>query len=341
MGKTKLAVVGCGFWSRYQCLAWKELNDQVEIIALCDTDREKARSLAQELGVLNYYSDLGSMLSQEAPDLVDIISDVDSHPALVKICADRNLPVICQKPMGPSYAVATEMVRHCSEKETPFFIHENFRWQNPIRMVKKFLDENTIGKPFKANLKFCSSFPVFDNQPFLAELDQFILTDVGTHLLDMSRFLFGEVTSLYSQIQSVNPIIKGEDVANVFLKHKNDVHAYVEMSYASRLHNESFPETFILIEGEKGSIYLGPKHQLSCTTLEGTTHFDATPKLYDWSLPDYALIHSSIVSCHQNIMNAIRKGGNAETTGEDNLKTIKLVFDAYESARTNKVIVYD
>jgi predicted dehydrogenase len=337
MGKTKLAVVGCGFWSSYQTHAWEE----VDIVALCDPNIALADQLAGLLGVKKIYPDLQNMLDSESVDLVDIITDVDSHAPLVKICADRNLPVICQKPMGPSYAVAADMVRYCKEKNTPFFIHENFRWQNPIRMVKKLLDENPIGKPFKANLKFCSSFPVFDNQPFLAELDQFILTDVGTHLLDMSRFLFGEVTSLYSQIHRVNPIIKGEDVANVFLRHKNDVHSYVEMSYASRLHNESFPETFILIEGEKGSIYLGPKHQLSCTTLVGTTHFDATPKLYDWSLPDYALIHSSIVACNQNIMNAIRKSGNAETTGEDNLKTIKLVFDAYESARTNKVIVYD
>ena len=269
------------------------------------------------------YTDLVEMLTLETPDLVDIITDVDSHATLVKICADHQIPVICQKPMGPSFEVAEDMLHYCQKKEVPFFVHENFRWQTPIRTIKNKLDRGEIGRPFKANLRFCSSFPVFINQPFLAELEQFILTDVGTHILDMSRFLFGEAASLYGQIKRVNPSIKGEDVANVFLVHENGVHSYNEMSFASRLEHESFPETFILIEGERGSLHLGPKNKISCTTDAGTTYHDASPKQYAWSLQDYALIHSSIVACHENIIRSIRDGVLAETTAQDNLRTIQ------------------
>lgn len=53
------------------------------------------------------------------------------------------------------------------------FIHENFRWQAPIRAVKQAIDSGLIGKVFKARVSFCSAFPVFDNQPFLAELGTF------------------------------------------------------------------------------------------------------------------------------------------------------------------------
>jgi hypothetical protein len=50
------------------------------------------------------------------------------------------------------------------------------------------------------------------------------------------------------------------------------------------------------------------------------------------------VVHSSIVACHGNLLRALGGGGAAETTGEDNLKTLRLVFGAYESAEEDKVL---
>lgn len=49
----------------------------------------------------------------------------------------------------------------------------------------------------RARIDYANSFPVFDNQPALKKLEQFILADIGTHILDVSRFLFGEATELF------------------------------------------------------------------------------------------------------------------------------------------------
>ena len=340
MSRLKLGIVGCGFWSHYQTAAWKELSDQVEIVALCDRDRQKTSEQARAFNIRGIYEDALTLFKKENLDFVDIITDVDSHADLVRMAVDHRVPVICQKPMGPSYQIAKEMVAYCHNNKVPFYIHENFRWQQPVRKLKSLLEAGTIGEPFKANLKFCSSFPVFQNQPFLAELEQFILTDVGTHILDMARFLFGEVKSLYCQTKRINPTIKGEDVANVLMVHDQGVQCYSEMSYASILENEAFPQTFILIEGTRGSLYLGPGYQISCINQEGMSRYDATPHVFDWSLPDYALIHSSVFECNKNILSELKGSGSAETTGEDNLETVRLVFDAYTSAAENKVITY-
>jgi len=43
------------------------------------------------------------------------------------------------------------------------------------------------------------------------------------------------------------------------------------------------------------------------------------------------------VPCQANILQGLRGEGTAETTGDDNLKTIRLVFAAYESAQTAQV----
>jgi len=94
--------------------------------------------------------------------------------------------------MAPSLADAEAMLRACRNAAVPLLIHENWRWQTPIRHVKDELASGRIGTPFRARIDFCTSFPVFDNQPFLKDADRFILADIGSHILDVARFLFGE-----------------------------------------------------------------------------------------------------------------------------------------------------
>ena len=337
MKKLRFAVLGTGFWANYQVPAWMEL-DGVELVAVYNRTRAKAEKIAAQFHVPAVYDDVDTLLKNEALDFVDIITDVGTHAALTKAAAGKGIAVICQKPMAPKLDIARQMVDVCKKNGVPFFIHENWRWQAPIRKVKQLLNENTIGKVFKARVTFCSGFPVFDNQPFLAELDEFILTDIGSHILDVCRFLFGEADSLLCHTATVNPRIKGEDVANVFLKMKSGISCYAEMSYASILEYEPFPQTFVLVEAEHGSIRLTRDYEIHVTTRNGTTITKAEPVMYPWLDPEYALVHASIVDCNRDILNALQGRGQAETSAADNLETVKLVHASYASAKRNEII---
>ena len=200
------------------------------------------------------------------------------------------------------------------------------------------MDSGIIGEPFKARVSFCSAFPVFENQPFLADLEFFILTDIGSHVLDICRYLFGEAKSLYCKTRRVNPNIKGEDVANVFMEMKNGIHCYAEMSYASLLEMEVFPQTLVLVEGSKGSIKLDANFELKITTSMGTSSEIVKPVIYPWVVPENAVVHSSIVDAQRDILNGLR-GGPSENTGDSNLKTVELVFRSYDSAGKGEAVL--
>jgi predicted dehydrogenase len=335
--KLRFAVLGTGFWANYQIPAWMELEG-IELVALYNRTLSKAETLAKQYNVPAIYDNAQELLDNEEIDFVDIVTDVDTHALLTQLAAKKGVAVICQKPMAPKLPLAQEMVDVCKRSNVDFFIHENWRWQAPIRKVKEIIQSGVIGKLFKARVTFCSGFPVFDNQPFLADLEEFIITDIGSHILDTCRFLFGEAETLYCQTSTVNPKIKGEDVADVFMKMKDGLSCYVEMSYASILEYEPFPQTFILIEGERGSIHLTKDYTIHVTTRKGTDIVKAAPKIYPWLDPKYALVHASIVDCNRDILRALQGKQKAETTGDDNLQTVKLVHAAYASARTNSII---
>ncbi|HOX01050.1 MAG TPA: Gfo/Idh/MocA family oxidoreductase [Candidatus Paceibacterota bacterium] len=337
MKELRFAIFGTGYWSRYQLAAWRELAG-VRCVALYNRTRRKAQALGEEFGIRAIYDDPEALLRSEPVDFIDVITDVNSHARLVSLAAAHRRPVICQKPMAPDLETAEAMVASCREAGVPLFIHENWRWQTPVRALKAHLDSGVAGRVFRARIQYCNSFPVFDNQPFLKELDQFILTDMGVHILDTVRMLLGEAASIYCRTARVHSDIRGEDVATVMLTMVSGATATCEISYASRLEHERFPETYITVEGDRGSIELGPDCWIRVTTDQGTLSRRHPPAWHAWADPRYALSQSSGVACNAHLLGALRGEHPAETTGEDNLKTLRLVFGAYRSAATGQAV---
>jgi len=339
MQKVKIAVFGCGFWSQFQLGGWLELPE-VEIVALYNRTLTRAEARAKQFGIGHYYDDPEAVFRNHDFDVADIITDVDTHRHFVEMAAKHGKDVICQKPMAPNFQTAQGMLHVCKEAGVRYYVHENYRWQPQIRRVKQILDSGVIGEPFRARTAFNTAYPVFDNQPFLAELEQFAITDQGSHQFDVCRFLFGEVSSLYCRTQTVNRGVKGEDVVTTILQMKNGLVCTQEISFASLLEREAFPQTLMLIEGSKGSVRLDIGPEIRVTTKDGTTCKQVTPQRYRWQHPDYKVEPPSIVSCNRNILDDLLGRGKAETTGEDNFKTVTLVFSAYESARNNSVVQF-
>ncbi len=335
---SRFAAIGAGFWARFQLSAWREVPGAT-LVAICDRERAKAEKLAGELGSPQVFDDPEKMLREVKPDFVDVITDRATHASLVRLAAAHGTPVIVQKPMAESLVEAEDLVRECRERRVPLFVHENWRWQSPIRELKRALDAADAGAVFRARITMVSGFPVFKNQPYLKDADPFLIADMGVHILDMARFLFGEVKSIYCQTRRVHADIRGEDVATILLKTREDVSVTCEMGFAENfLEHDRFPETYVLVEGAEGSIELAPDFWLRVTTASGTHARRVAPPRYAWADPAYDVAHSSMPGCNANLLRAIRGEGPAETTGEDNVKTLRLVFGAYDSAAEDRVV---
>lgn len=340
MPPLRFAVFGAGFWTRFQLAAWREVGG-VAPVAIYNRTRSRAEALAAEFGIPAVYDDAEALLRETRPDFVDNITEVGGHHPLSLLCARHHVACICQKPMAASLAHAREMVAAFSAAGTPFFVHENFRWQAPLRALIATLRAGVIGTPFRARLSFISGFDVWGNQPALRGLEQFILTDLGTHLLDTARACFGEASSLYCQLhRTLVPEVRGDNVATLMLAMgPARTSVEVELAYArTPLERECFPQTTAFVEGPLGSIEVTPDFGLRVTTGGGTEVSRVVPARYAWADPRYDVVHASIVECHRDILAALQGRSAAETTGADNLRTLELVFGAYDSAATNSVV---
>jgi predicted dehydrogenase len=336
----RLAIFGAGFWARCQLAAWREVGG-VECVAIYNRSRDKAEAFARDLGVPAVYDDAEKLLREVKPDFVDNITEVGGHKPLSLLCAKHRTPCICQKPMAASLKDARQMVAAFAQAKTPFFVHENWRWQTPMRALIDTLRSGVIGTPFRARFTMVSGFDCWANQPALGELEQFILTDLGTHVLDTARACFGEARSLYCQLhRTLRPSVKGDNVATLLLSMgEARTSVVVELAYAKTpLERECFPQTLAFVEGPLGSIEVTDDYWLRVTTKKGTHSRRHAPPRYAWADPRYDVAQSSMVGCHRDILAALHGEGSGETTGADNLKTLELVFDAYDSAKKDRVV---
>ncbi|WP_267551630.1 Gfo/Idh/MocA family protein [Rhizobium rhizogenes] len=331
MTDIKGALIGCGFFSVNQMHAWQNV-DGAHIVAICDRDPERLKIIGDQFGIERRYADAGAMFADGGFDFVDIATTVQSHRALVEMAAAHKMPAICQKPFAKTLDDAKAMVEACAQAGIPLMVHENFRWQTPIQAVKSVLSSGAIGEPFWGRFSFRSGFDVFSGQPYLAEGERFIIEDLGIHTLDIARFVLGDVSSLTARIKRVNPKIKGEDVATILLDHESGATSIVDVSYATKLAAEPFPETLIELDGTKGTIRLSQGYRLEVNGPDGPIVSDASPRLLPWASRPWHNIQKSVLAIQQHWTDRLADGGEISTSGADNLKTLALVEAAYESA---------
>ena len=334
--RARCALIGCGFFAENHLNAWKRLD--VDLIAVCDTDPEKSASAAIRFGIPRHYTNAEEMLQSEKLDFVDIVTTVSTHRALVELAARQGVGAICQKPFATNLEDADAMIAACDRAGVSLMVHENFRWQRPMLEIRKVLDQHAIGDPFFGRISFRHDYDIYALQPYLAETPQFAILDVGIHLVDLARFFFGEVAALSCMTQSVNPLVKGEDVATILLKHVNGATSIADASFYSQLRPNPFPQTIVEIDGTKGSIRLMEGYKLKVVAEGLTSHLTTEPQLMAWMSRPWHVVQDSVVNTQNHWLDTLRTGLMPATSGKDNRRTLQVCLLAYESAKAGATL---
>jgi predicted dehydrogenase len=333
----RVGVVGCGFFAPNHLHAWTDLQG-VTIDAVCDLDAAKAADAAARFNVPAVYTQASAMISERRPDCIDIVTTMGSHRALVELCALAKIPVIVQKPFGPTYADCVAMVDVCEAAQVALMVHENFRFQEPMRQVKSVLDSGVIGEPVWARLTFRTGYDVKSGQPYLYDETRFIVLDLGIHILDLARFFLGEVETVAARLQRIDHRVRGEDMATIMLGHRNGATCVVDCTYESKQLPDYFPQTLVTIEGTKGAIELRANFTLAVSA-NGTlsTRSVATP-LRSWTSQPWHMAQDSVYHTQKHFLDCLRRGTVPQTSGRDNLRTYALVEAAYAAAAQQAIV---
>jgi myo-inositol 2-dehydrogenase/D-chiro-inositol 1-dehydrogenase len=188
--RLKVGVIGCGRHATkiiYPSLRYAPIS----LEATCDIDERLARRNARWFGAARYFVDFQTMLDQADLDAVIIVTGPASHAQLAQEILLYGLPVFVEKPPATSLSEATRLARLSEEHGQSVTVGLMKRHALAYRRVKELTTGDDFGPishiqaTFRIGQKYGSGFA--------------LLLDAGIHMLDLIRFLGGEVERIQAE----------------------------------------------------------------------------------------------------------------------------------------------
>jgi predicted dehydrogenase len=191
--KYRVAVIGRtgkGNYGHGLDIVWKAL-DNVEIVAVADEHEQGRTAAAKRLGAKNAYADYRQMLDKERPHFVSVADRwLDAHHEMVVACARAGASIYLEKPTCRTLAEADAMVRECEMRHVKLAVAHQTRYSPRLARVRDLIGEGRIGDILELRCRGKED----------ARGGGEDLMVLGTHLVDLMRFLVGDARWCHSAI---------------------------------------------------------------------------------------------------------------------------------------------
>jgi len=139
----KVGLIGCGGIANIHMGAYKRIKN-VEVVAVCDLNIEKAKILAKKFGVRRVFDDYVSMVESEKLDLVDVCTPVSTHAKIIIDVSEVVPAVFVEKPMALSVQECDEIIGAIKRHGTKLCIGHNQLFLPTVQKAKSLVDSGSF-----------------------------------------------------------------------------------------------------------------------------------------------------------------------------------------------------
>ncbi len=171
------------------------------LVAICGRTEDAVAEAARRFGYETYYTDWKTLIKDKRVELVDNSLPNNMHAAPCIGAAEAGKNVICEKPLAMTVEEAKEMYNAAEKAGVKHMTAFNYRFVPALRLAKIFIDEGYIGKILQFRAVYLQEWIMDPNFPLVWRLRKNIcgsgaLGDLGAHIIDLARFLMGDITSV-------------------------------------------------------------------------------------------------------------------------------------------------
>ncbi len=196
MEKVKIAFIGCGGMANRVHYPSLSSFPDVEIVAICDIDRERLNATGDRYGIERRYTDYRKMIEETSPDAVYAIGQPHVMYDIWKWCLKQGLNLYIEKPMGITIHQARALAYLAEKKGC--ITQVSFQ-RRAVPLLVKLKEECLKRGPI---IHAVCEFYKFNIEPYLEARDH--MMDDGVHAIDTLRWICGgEVIKILSVTKSV------------------------------------------------------------------------------------------------------------------------------------------
>ena len=367
MAKLRLGIIGTGGICNNKHLpSLAKVADKVEVVALCDLQREKAEATAKRHGLTNVaiYTDYHELLADKSIDIVHVCTPNVAHCQITVDAFEAGKHVLCEKPMAATSADAEKMVAAWKKSGKKFTVGYQNRYRYDVQVLKKACDAGDLGEIYygEANAIRRKAVPTWGVFPDKSKQGGGPLIDIGTHALDITLWCMNnyDVDSVSGQVfyklgndpeaaqgNTYGPwdakTYEVEDSAMGFIKMKNGALINLRASWALNYMDAREASTTLCGTKEGAEIKHGGSYPKSELWFNHTRHGKMmTEYLSGEALVDYfegVNEAPGVVEAKQWI-NAILTDTDPCVKPEEALRVTQILEAIYKASETNSTIQF-
>jgi predicted dehydrogenase len=349
----RVAIVGCGRISDLHQLGYRGRED-AKIVAVCDTNRLRARQKAGEWGVNKIYVSYRQVLEDRTVDLVELLTPHHLHCSMAVAACRAGKHVSVQKPMALSAAEADEMIAAAEQAGVMLRVYENFVYYAPAVRARQMIEAGEIGQVRAVRLHVSTGTADSGwDVPLSAWLWRFnekqsgggpLVFDHGYHLFSIAYYLGGPVERVYAWIDKT-PVahtagLVSVDAPAMILFKYTAPRCYgvldIEHTPEMRIHSRYYADDDrVEVVGEKGILFINRYTARTVDLPELMLFKDGktTPVPVDgveW--------HDSFIAATQDGIEALKTGRQPRLDGLTGKAVLEFSLATLQSAATGREV---
>jgi predicted dehydrogenase len=270
-----VGMLGYAFMGKAHSNAYKKMPYMIypppavpKLVAICGRDEAAVSEASKRYGYETYYLDWRKMLDDDRVQLFDNGGPNSAHAEPCIAAAQAGKHILCEKPLARTAEEAWKMLEAAKKAGVKHMVAFNYRFVPAVRQAKYLIESGKLGRIYHFRAMYLQEWVMpHYGTPKIWRLDKNAagsgaLGDLGSHIVDLGRFLVGEVKSVSALTRTFIPERalpngKGKakvDVDDAFAAAVEFADGAIGTLEASRFAAGHKNYEVVEINGEKGSI---------------------------------------------------------------------------------------
>ncbi|MEG1426606.1 MAG: Gfo/Idh/MocA family oxidoreductase, partial [Oscillospiraceae bacterium] len=189
----RIGIIGCGWFGNFHIDNLLKMEN-VEIVALYNRGIERLEKTGKKVPKARMYQDIEKMLSKEKLDAAIISLTPDAHADIEERCCKKGIHMYVEKPVEISLAAALKKSEAVKFSNVITAVGYQERYSPVLDLVKEIIAKEPVGLVYGSWIGGMPGPKWWRTK----EESGGQIVEQTTHIVDMLRYLFGEVKSVYA-----------------------------------------------------------------------------------------------------------------------------------------------